>query len=74
MKSSRRLRYLRTHLQGCLPDVDVLDVGEAEELRREGAGELVVADVDLVEEVEGAEGLGEGAGEAVGVEVEDGEV
>jgi hypothetical protein len=56
------------------PDVHVLDVGEAEELRREGPGELVVADVDLVEEVEGAERVGEGAAEAVGVEVEDGEV
>lgn len=58
----------------CVPDVDVLDVGEAEELGGEGAGELVVADVDLVEEVEGAEGVRQRAAEAVGVEVEDGEV
>jgi hypothetical protein len=56
------------------PDVDVLDTGEAEELRREGPGQPVVADIDLVEEVQGPERLGEGAAEAVGVEVEDGEV
>ena len=56
------------------PEVDVLDVGQAEDVLREPAGEAVVADVELVEEAQLGERLRQAAGEAVGVEVEEREV
>uniref|UniRef100_A0A0D9W041 Uncharacterized protein n=2 Tax=Leersia perrieri TaxID=77586 RepID=A0A0D9W041_9ORYZ len=58
----------------CVPEVDVFEVREAEELRGEGSRQMIIADVNLMEAMEVTERVGEGSGESVGVEVEHGEV